>query len=80
MDAGLELARSGGPDAVVLREATRRVGVAPNAAYRHFADRGALLRAACTPAMDDLGASMAAELDARTARGRLRRWLATAGE
>lgn len=27
----------GGPDAVVLREATRRAGVAPNAAYRHFA-------------------------------------------
>ena len=37
--AGLELARTGGPDAVVLREATRMVGVVPNAAYRHFADR-----------------------------------------
>jgi AcrR family transcriptional regulator len=43
--AGLELASEGGPDAVVLREATRRVGVSPNAAYRHFADRGALLSA-----------------------------------
>lgn len=42
---GIELARGGGPDAVVLREATRRVGVSPNAAYRHFADRGALLDA-----------------------------------
>src|SRR5215831_11243014 len=31
--AGLELARAGGPDAVVLREATRMVGVVPNAAY-----------------------------------------------
>ena len=41
--AGLELARAGGPDAVVLREATRRVGVSANAAYRHFADRDALL-------------------------------------
>ena len=29
--AGLELARAGGPDAVVLREATRIVGVVPNA-------------------------------------------------
>ena len=37
LEAGIELARSGGPDAVVLREATRRAGVAPNAAYRHFA-------------------------------------------
>ncbi|MDF2441866.1 MAG: hypothetical protein JWR01_69 [Subtercola sp.] len=43
--AGVEMARLGGPDAVVLREATRRAGVTPNAAYRHFADRGALLRA-----------------------------------
>lgn len=30
---------------MVLREATRRVGVSPNAAYRHFADRAALLDA-----------------------------------
>ncbi|MDN5795147.1 MAG: TetR/AcrR family transcriptional regulator [Intrasporangium sp.] len=43
LDASLELARQGGPDAVVLREATRRVGVSANAAYRHFADRDALL-------------------------------------
>ncbi len=35
--AGVELARAGGPDAVVLREAARMVGVVPNAAYRHFA-------------------------------------------
>lgn len=43
LESGLELAREGGPDAVVLREATRRVGVSANAAYRHFADRDALL-------------------------------------
>ncbi|GAA6525281.1 TetR/AcrR family transcriptional regulator [Intrasporangium sp. DVR] len=43
LEAGLDLARAGGPDAVVLREATRRVGVSANAAYRHFADRDALL-------------------------------------
>ncbi|MGK9148607.1 TetR/AcrR family transcriptional regulator [Plantibacter flavus] len=45
LDAGVEMARSGGPDAVVLREATRRAGVSPNAAYRHFADREALVQA-----------------------------------
>ena len=45
LDAGVELARQGGPDAVVLREATRRAGVAPNAAYRHFANRDDLLAA-----------------------------------
>ena len=39
----VELATEGGPDAVVLREAARRVGVSPAAAYRHVADRAALL-------------------------------------
>jgi AcrR family transcriptional regulator len=59
--AGLELARTGGPDAVVLREAARMVGVVPNAAYRHFADRDELLAAVCAAAM--------AELADRTAAG-----------
>lgn len=45
VDAGLDLTREGGPAALGLREATRRVGVSPNAAYRHFSDRGALLGA-----------------------------------
>ena len=51
LDAGLDMARAGGPDAVVLREATRRAGVSPNAAYRHFADRDALLGAVCETGM-----------------------------
>jgi AcrR family transcriptional regulator len=45
LEAGIVLARDGGPDAVILREATRRVGVAPNAAYRYFASRQELLQA-----------------------------------
>lgn len=45
ISAGVELARAGGTKAVVLREVTRRAGVSPNAAYRHFADRQALLLA-----------------------------------
>jgi len=77
--AGLELARTGGPDAVVLREATRMVGVVPNAAYRHFADRDELLAAVCTAAMSELAARMAAGVarvrgaygDADAARQRL---------
>lgn len=32
----VSLAAEGGPDAVVLREAARRAGVSPSAAYRHF--------------------------------------------
>ncbi len=78
--AGLELARTGGPDAVVLREATRMVGVVPNAAYRHFADRDELLTAVCAAAMRELAARMAAGVarvrgkqgDAAAARRRLR--------
>lgn len=57
--AGVELARAGGPDAVVLREATRIVGVVPNAAYRHFADRDELLAEVCTAAMHELADRMA---------------------
>jgi AcrR family transcriptional regulator len=62
IEAGTELARDGGPDAVVLREATRRVGVAPNAAYRHFADRQALLAAVCGAAQSAMAATIEVEL------------------
>ena len=36
------------------------VGVVPNAAYRHFADRDELLAAVCTAAMRELASRMAA--------------------
>jgi AcrR family transcriptional regulator len=51
VDAGVELAREGGPDAVVLREASRRVGVSHNAAYRHFKGRDELLKEVCDRCM-----------------------------
>src|SRR3954468_15928864 len=59
VEAGVALARSGGPDAVVLREVTRMVGVVPNAAYRHFADREALLAAVRDEAVRELARRMA---------------------
>jgi AcrR family transcriptional regulator len=59
--AGIDMARAGGPNAVVLREATRRAGVAPNAAYRHFRDRAALLGAVCDAAQAALAAAIEAE-------------------
>jgi AcrR family transcriptional regulator len=55
----MALARSGGPDAVVLREVTRLVGVVPNTAYRHFADRDALLAAVRDQALRELARRMA---------------------
>jgi AcrR family transcriptional regulator len=62
LEAGIALARAGGPDAVVLREATRRVGVVPNAAYRHFASRQDLLEAVRSAALAGLADAMDAEI------------------
>jgi AcrR family transcriptional regulator len=62
VDSGIELARHGGPDAVVLREATRRAGVVPNAAYRHFRSRDELLQAVRDAALAALAVTMENEL------------------
>jgi AcrR family transcriptional regulator len=64
LEAGLEMAREGGPDAVVLREATRRAGVSPNAAYRHFADRTELVEAVSDAAQSLAAGAIEAEWDA----------------
>src|SRR5215831_237341 len=69
LDAGIALARRGGPEAVVLREATRQAGVVPNAAYRHFASREALLQAVRAAAFARLAVAMETELG-RVRRGR----------
>lgn len=69
LEAGIQLARDGGPDAIVLREATRRAGVVPNAAYRHFASRQELLQAVRSAALSALAVAMETEL-ARLRRGR----------
>jgi AcrR family transcriptional regulator len=62
IEAGMQLARDGGPDAVVLREATRRAGVAPNAAYRHFANRQDLFEAVRAGALRALAVTMESKL------------------
>lgn len=77
--AATSLAREGGPEAVVLREVTRRVGVSANAAYRHFTDRDALLEAVVIEGLAQMAGAMEAELATvrprhpqRRARARLR--------
>ncbi|WP_247597509.1 TetR/AcrR family transcriptional regulator [Streptomyces sp. RKND-216] len=60
IDAATDLAREGGPDAVVLRAAARRVGVSPTAAYRHFNGQGDLLFAVKVCGQRRLAESMAA--------------------
>ena len=62
LEAAVDLARKGGKDAIVLREVTRRAGVAPNAAYRHFKDLNSLLVAAAMAAQAELATYMEREL------------------
>src|ERR1700761_288484 len=61
--AALEMARAGGPNAVVLREATRQAGVSPNAAYRHFASQAELLDAVRSACFSRLAAAMEDEMN-----------------
>lgn len=63
-EAATDLARRGGPDAVVLREAARHVGVSATAAYRHFAGHSDLIHAVKERAEVALAGHMRAELDA----------------
>jgi AcrR family transcriptional regulator len=58
IEASIALAREGGPDRVVLREAARLAGVSHSAAYRHFADREALLTEVSRHARAELAAEM----------------------
>ncbi|HEY3530052.1 MAG TPA: TetR/AcrR family transcriptional regulator [Nocardioides sp.] len=64
VDTAVELARSTGPDGVVLREVARRAGVSHNAAYRHFDDRAALLTEVSDRAMAQLERAMQERIDA----------------
>lgn len=63
-DAAMQLARHGGPEAVVLREAARHVGVSATAAYRHFANHEDLMHVIKDRALDILTAAMEAQLAA----------------
>jgi AcrR family transcriptional regulator len=58
IEASIGLAREGGPDRVVLREAARLAGVSHSAAYRHFADREALLMEVSRHARAELAEEM----------------------
>jgi AcrR family transcriptional regulator len=61
-DAATDLARSGGPEAVVLRQAARQVGVSATAAYRHFASHADLMHEVKERCQSTLAGYMDAEL------------------
>jgi AcrR family transcriptional regulator len=63
IEASIALAREGGPDRVILREAARAAGVSHSAAYRHFADREALLAEVSRFARSELAAQMRRRVD-----------------
>jgi AcrR family transcriptional regulator len=73
IEASIALAREGGPDRVILREAARAAGVSHSAAYRHFADREALLAEVASFARNELAAEMRRRVNrAKDPRRRLR--------
>ncbi len=73
IEASVALAREGGPDEVILREAARAAGVSHSAAYRHFADREALLAEVARVARHELAAQMRRRVNrSKNPRGRLR--------
>src|SRR5207248_9133955 len=66
IEASVALAREGGPDRVILREAARAAGVSHSAAYRHFSDREALLTEVSRSARGELAARMRLGVDRAT--------------
>ncbi|WP_082624026.1 TetR/AcrR family transcriptional regulator [Nocardioides sp. Soil805] len=63
VEAAVETVRERGPEGLALREVARRVGVSHNAAYRHFADRDALVDAVAERAMVELVGAVHRRLD-----------------
>lgn len=54
-----EIASQFGLEAVTLRACAKRVGVSPSSAFRHYADKRALLTAFATRALSQLGDALA---------------------
>lgn len=63
--AAAHMVEQGGQERFSLREAARSVGVTANAAYRHFADKSALLTAVAASGFEELSRRMLAAMDRR---------------
>ena len=70
--AAQALLRSGGIEAVTLREAARQAGVSHNAPYRHFASRDSLLAAVAAEGFRDLRRAQAEAAAAAVPADRLK--------
>lgn len=71
IDTAVELLAEQGAQGFTLAEASRRLGVAPSAPYRHFHDRDALLAAVAVHAAELLSRSLADIAPDRSATDRL---------
>ena len=58
VEASLEVIAEQGPEGFTLRDIARRLGVAPSAPYRHFADKEEALAAVAAECGERLGAAM----------------------
>lgn len=80
----LEAAQTGTIESLSLRQASRELGVSPGAVYRHFADKGALLRSLAQHGFDALAqrfeAVMPYDSKAADATGARARFVALTGE
>lgn len=63
LDAAVATVAEHGPQALVLRDLARQVGVSHNAAYRHFADREELVTEVAAIAMERLVATLQQRLE-----------------
>jgi AcrR family transcriptional regulator len=76
IDAALQLAKEGGPQAVSVREAARRAGVSAGAPFRHFGDRDALMMAVAEEAQRRFRGEIEAALAGAPAGDPLKRFRA----
>lgn len=72
LKAAMDVLREGGQEAVTTRACAKRVGCAPSAVFRHFADRKALATALAVEGYKKLGREMARSMAAASDDGRMR--------
>lgn len=63
ISAAIRLIETSGEAAFSLRAAARDVGVSPNAAYRHFEDKSALLNAVAASGLEQMASRMRKAMD-----------------
>jgi AcrR family transcriptional regulator len=69
LDAVDEIAGTFGLEAVTLRACAKKAGVSPSAAFRHYADKRALMTAFATRALNQLSASISRAKETATDSG-----------